>query len=254
MLIDTHAHLSDGAFDDIRGEVIEKARQCSVAKIITSGSDYKSSLEAFSLAQKYEDIYCSIGIYPESILELNDEVESELYKLGQDKKVVAIGEIGLQYTEGAPDRELQKSGFIRQMKLAFKLNKPIVIHCRDAYGDLIDLLKENREYFSGGTLHCYGGSYEIAMEAIRLGYYISVGGVSTFKNAQNIKEVIKKLPLERFVLETDCPYLTPHPFRGKLNMPSYIPTIAENLAELKGVTVEEVAKQSTINARRLFNI
>ena len=254
MFIDTHAHLTDTAFEGQAQYVIERARQSKVQKIITSGTDIKTSRQALEFALHYDDIYCSIGFYPEYIKDFNEEAEKELFVLGKNSKVVAIGEIGLQYTPDMPEKKLQQEAFVRQMSLACQLDKPIVIHCREGYGDLIELLKANKKLFSGGTLHCFGGSYEIAKEAIDLGYYISVGGVSTFKNASRLKEVISKLPLERIVLETDCPYLAPHPFRGQLNMPSFIPTIAENLAKLKEVSVGEVEEVTTQNARRLFGI
>ena len=253
MLIDTHAHLTDKAFADNVQEIIAKAKECTVTKIITSGFDYDSSVEAVEFAKKYQGIYASVGVYPENIYEYNDEIEHKLEALTKNSKVVAIGEIGLQYTEDMPEREKQKEIFLRQLSLASRCKLPVVIHCRDAYGDMIELLKKNKSLLSqGGTLHCFGGSYEIAKDAIKLGLYISVGGVSTFKNAINLKETLTKLPLENMILETDCPYLAPHPYRGKLNMPSYIPTIAENLAKLKDVSVEEVAKVTSYNAEKLF--
>ena len=253
MLIDTHAHLTDEAFSGNVDEIINKAKDCTVTKIITSGFDYNSSMDAVKLAEKYQGVYASIGVYPENIYDYNEEIENKLESLAKHDKVVAIGEIGLQYTDGMPDREKQKEIFLRQVALANRCGLPIVIHCRDAYGDMIELLKENKALLShGGTFHCFSGSYEIAKEALKLGLYISVGGVSTFKNATSLKETLKKLPLERLILETDCPYLAPHPYRGKLNMPSYIPTIAANLAELKGVSVEEIAEITTENAEKLF--
>lgn len=255
MLIDTHSHITDSAFDGEREEIIELAKQMGVEKIITSGYNLPSSFDAFSLAEKYENVYCSVGFYPENILELNDETFDKLFHLAQNKKVVAIGEIGLQYTEGCADREKQRKGFIRQLNLAHQINKPIVIHCRDAYGDMIELLKKHKNLLScGGTFHCYAGSGEIGKEVIKLGFHISVGGVSTFKNAEKLRETLKEIPLERLLLETDCPYLTPHPFRGKRNSPAFIPTIAENLAKIKGVSVDEISKITSENARRLFKI
>lgn len=254
MFVDTHAHLTDKAFKENLNQIIEKANDSMVKEIITSGFDLSSSVEAVELAGQYDNIYASIGFYPEYADDFSKEIEDKIEKLGGNQKVVAIGEIGLQYTDGMPSHERQKEVFLRQIKLAKRLNKPIIIHCRDAYGDMITLLKDNKEYLTSGTLHCYSGSYEIAVEAIKLGFYISVGGVSTFKNAQNVREMLKKVPLDRMILETDCPYLTPHPYRGQLNMPSFIPTIAQSLAQLKGVDIQTVADTTTINARRLFKI
>ena len=255
MFIDTHAHLTDKAFQGEVDEIIKLSNEMGVEKIITSGFNLSSSFDACCLAERYKNVYASIGFYPENITELNDETYQELYKLSKREKVVAIGEIGLQYTEGCQDKEKQKEGFLKQLQLAHEIGKPIIIHCRDAYGDMMELLKKNKNLLSyGGTFHCYCGSSEIAKEAIKLGLHISVGGVSTFKNAEKLKETIKNIPLEKLLLETDCPYLTPHPFRGKRNSPAYIPTIAENLASLKGAKVDEIAKVTSENARRLFNI
>ena len=255
MLIDTHAHITDEKFSGEIEDVVKRAFDSGVEKIITSGYNVSSSSEAVKVANLFNTVFASVGVYPENIYELNDESEKELYKLACNDKVVAIGEIGLQYTDDMPDKESQKQGFLRQLKIAYELHKPIVIHCRDAYGDMIELLKENKNLLTyGGTFHCYTGSYEIAKEILKLGFYISVGGVSTFKNAINVQEMIKKIPLDKLILETDCPYLAPTPFRGKRNEPMYIPVIAENLAKIKEIAVKDVVLKTTENARRLFNI
>lgn len=250
--VDTHAHLTDLAFADDCEEVITRAKECGVEFIITSGYNLSSSIDAVKLAEKYDGVFASVGFYPENCEEYD---EKALKILAKAEKVVAIGEIGLQYTEGMPAKEKQIEVFERQIKLAYEMGLPVVIHCREAYGDCLEVLKRNIEYLKfGGTLHCYSGSKEMAEEFVKLGLHISVGGVSTFKNAEKIKEVAKCVPLEKILLETDCPYLTPHPYRGKRNEPKFIPTIAENLANLKGVSVEEVARITTQNARRLFKI
>lgn len=255
MFIDTHAHLTDNAFDEDRDEIIELSKQMGVMGIINSGYNLPSSLQAIELTQRHDGLYASIGVYPENIEELDNLTLETLEKLAQNEKVVAIGEIGLQYTENYPDREVQKEGFLKQLKLAHSLGKPIIIHCRDACGDMIQILKESKNLLEfGGTFHCFSGSGEIAKEVIKLGLCISVGGVSTFKNAQKLRETLMNVPLEKILLETDCPYLAPHPYRSKRNSPAYIPTIAENLANLKNVSVEEVAKITTENARKLFKI
>ena len=255
MFVDTHAHLTDGQFKDDIESVIEKAKQCTIEKIVTSGYDLESSFDSVNLANKYNEIYASVGVFPEYADKFDEKIEKELFNLAKNKKVVAIGEIGLQYTEGMPDRKIQKETFLRQLKIAYSLQKPVVIHCRDAYGDAIELLKANKHLLTfSGTFHCYGGSYETAKEIIKLGLFISVGGVSTFKNAENVREMLKKVPIENIILETDCPYLAPVPYRGKRNDPSFIPTIAQNLAELKGLKIEEVGNITTQNARRLFKI
>lgn len=255
MLIDTHAHLTDKAFEGEEEKIIQEAKDCTVKKIITSGYNLPSSKMAVEFCHAHEDIYASVGIYPENIYELDEEVEKSLAELAHDEKVVAIGEIGLQYTDGMPDREVQKRGFVKQIRLAHDLRKPIVIHCREAYGDTLEILKANKEYLTyGGTMHCFGGSEQVAKELIKLGLHISVGGVSTFKNAERLRDVLRVVPIEKILLETDCPYLTPQPYRGRRNSPEYIPLIAENLAKIKGISEQEVASITTENARRLFKI
>ncbi len=255
MLIDTHAHLTDKRFEGEVQEIIKKSYDSMVEIVITSGTNLKTSKMAVSLAEEFEGVFASIGVHPQDADEYNDKIEKELEELAQSRKVIAIGEIGLEYLEGCVDREVQKQVFERQIKLAYKLDLPIVIHTREAIGDTMEILKANKELLTnGGTLHCFSESEEIAKEAIKLGLNISVGGVSTFTNAKRLQEVIKNIPIDKIILETDCPYLAPTPFRGQRNDPSFIPYIAQNLADLKGLSVEEVAKITTLNARRLFKI
>lgn len=255
MLIDTHAHLTDPRFEGEVEDIIKKSKDSTVEFIITSGADLSTSKKAAVLAEKFVGVFASIGVHPQDADSYNDEVEKELENLAKSKKVIAIGEIGLEYLDGCVDKDVQKQVFERQIKLAHKLNLPIVIHTREAIGDTMEILRKNKDYLiHGGTLHCFSESGEIAKEAIKLGLNISVGGVSTFTNAKKVQEAIKSVPIENIILETDCPYLAPTPFRGQRNDPSFIPYIAENLARLKGLSVEEVAKITTDNARRLFKI
>ena len=256
MLIDTHAHLTNERFKEDIEAVIQKAKDSTVEFIITSGADLESSRQAVELAEKYDGVFASVGVHPQDVQGFDDSTIEELKKLCQSSsKVLAIGEIGLEYLDGCPDKELQKQAFVQQLKLANELELPIVIHTREAIGDTMEILRKNKNFLTkGGTLHCFSESLEVAKEAIKLGFYISVGGVSTFTNAKRLQEVIKEIPLENIILETDCPYLAPTPFRGQRNDPSFIPIIAENLAQLKGISVEDVANITTANARRLFNI
>lgn len=255
MLIDTHAHLTDQRFDADRAEVIQKFKDSTVEYVITSGSDMPSSRKAVALAQEYDFIYCSVGVHPQDAQSFSQKTLEELFQLAQNKKVCAIGEIGLEYLDGSPQKDKQKDVFLAQMQLAHQLGLPIVIHTRQAIGDTMQILRQNKNLLTnGGTLHCFSESLEVAMEAISLGLNISVGGVSTFTNAKRLQEVLKQVPLSSMLLETDCPYLAPTPFRGQRNDPSFIPIIAENLAKLKGTTVQEVAQITTQNARRLFKI
>ena len=253
MLIDTHAHLDDKAFREDIDKIIKISKESTIERIITSGTDINSSKRAIELAEKYDIVFASIGIDPQHAHMFNENSIQQIEELAKNPKVVAIGEIGLEYREHCPDREYQKYVFAEQIKLAYKLQKPIVIHTREAIADTLIVLKENQKYLTyGGTFHCFSESKEIAKEVIKLGFYISVGGVSTFKNARKIKEALEIVPIENIIFETDCPYLAPEPFRGQKNNPSLIPYIAENLAKLKGISVEEVARITTDNARRLF--
>lgn len=255
MFIDTHAHLTDPRFEGEVQEIIQKAYDSMTQKIITSGVNLENSREAVNLAEKYENVYASIGVHPQDVEKFEDNTLEELEKLAKSKKVVAIGEIGLEYLENSPDTNLQKQVFIEQILLAEKLELPIVIHTRNAIGDTMKILREYKNHLKfGGTLHCFSESLEVAQEAIKLGFYISVGGVSTFTNAKRLQEVIKEIPIQKIILETDCPYLAPTPFRGQRNDPSLISVIAENLAILKNLNVEEIARVTSENARRLFKI
>lgn len=252
MFIDTHAHLADERFKDNLNEVIKYAFDMGVEKIICSASDINSSRASITLASQFENVYATIGVHPQEAFNFSDKDIQVLRELAQNKKVVGIGEIGLEYRDGCPDRETQKDAFRKQIALAQELNLPIVIHCREAVGDTLEVLKEFNNL--KGTFHCFSESLESAKIILNLGLHISVGGVVTFKNGRRLQEVVPELPLERLLLETDCPYLAPEPNRGKLNQPAYIPLIAEKIAALKNIPVGEVATQTTLNARRLFNI
>ena len=255
MFVDTHAHLTDEQFVGDVENILEKAKDVGVEKIITSGFDVSSSQEAVQFAEKHEGVFASIGVYPCECDKVEKDYIEGLRELAKSKKVVAIGEIGLEKREGAPDLESQKKCFLEQIKLAYEVQKPIVIHCREAIGDMLNFLREHKDLLKfGGTFHCFGGSKEVAREILDLGFHISLGGVSTFKNAHAVKEAILTVPLEKILLETDCPYLAPEPFRGKRNDPSFVPYIAENVAKIKGVSVEEVGRVTSENARRLFGI
>lgn len=255
MFVDTHAHLTDKMYGDNVEEVVNKANQSGVEKIITSSVNIENAKDCVNLTKIYSNVYSSIGIYPEYIYDWNREQCDTLIRLAQDKKVVAIGEIGLQFTADMPDKEGQKEVLVKQMQIAYELRKPIVFHCREAYGAILEIFQKNRQLLKyGGTMHCFNGSKEIAKELLKMGLYISVGGVSTFKNANSLKETLKQIPNENILFETDSPYLTPHPYRGQINMPSFLPTIAQNLSILKDIDVEDLSKLVRENTRRLFGI
>lgn len=251
MFIDTHSHLYDEKFKDNIDKIITNALESKVEKIIVAGTDIESCKQTLHLAEKYDCLYASVGFYPQYVEKYN---EKELINLAKNKKVVAIGEIGIDKTYDV-SLDKQKEVFLKQLRLACELHLPVVIHGRESYGEIVNILKANKELLKfGGTFHCYTGSKELAKEIVKLGFCISVGGVSTFANSTNVKEMIKSLPLENLILETDCPYLAPVPMRGRVNQPAYIPYIAQNLAELKGVSVEKIEEITTKNAKRLFNL
>ena len=248
-MIDIHCHIELDEVNNVEN-ILEKCKDNGVKKIIVSGYDLNSCIEAVALANKYEMIYATIGYLPEVLQNKENNSLEQLENLMQNPKVVGIGEIGLDYYWYKDNKEEQKELFINQIEFAQKYNKPIVIHCREAIQDCYDILKE---YNIKAVMHCYSGSLEMAKRFIDLGVFISVGGVSTFKNSKNIKEVIKEVPLSYIVLETDSPYLTPEPFRGKKNYPYFIPIIAQNIAEIKGINSKEVETITTNNANCLFD-
>ncbi|WP_338026058.1 TatD family hydrolase [Abyssisolibacter fermentans] len=254
MLIDSHAHLDDSRFDKDREQLIKDLGNNNIELIINPGSDVATSVKAVSLAQKHENIYAAIGVHPHEVEDMEDETIELLRSLSKKDKVVAIGEIGLDYYYDNSPRELQKKWFREQIKLAKELDLPIIIHDRDAHQDTYDIIKELKDDSLRGVLHCYSGGVELAREFIKLGFYISFAGPITFKNAKVSKLVAKEIPLEKMLIETDSPYLTPHPHRGKRNEPLYVRFVAGEIAQLKGISFEEVMNITNKNARELFGI
>ncbi len=252
--VDTHAHLQDDAYKDDLAETIARAKAAGVNKIITMGDNIVNSRLAVDLAEKYEEIYAAVGLHPENIDE-NENYLYELKELAKSKKVVAIGEIGLDYywEKDLARRGLQQKIFREQLQLAKELNLPVCVHDRDAHGDTLRILKEESENLRG-VCHCFSGSYEMAIELFKIGFYIGVDGPLTFKNAAKLPEIVKNSPQNRILLETDSPYLTPAPYRGKRNEPSYIPHIARKVAEIWEIDADEVARITTDNVKKLYNI
>ncbi|MGL5796671.1 MAG: TatD family hydrolase [Cetobacterium sp.] len=249
-LVDTHCHLDNEQFDLDRLEVIDRIKE-KLEFCVNIGYDLKSSAISLELAKKNDFIYATVGIHPTDISDYNDEIEEKLEKMAKDSKVVAIGEIGLDYHWMTEPKEVQQEIFKKQLKLAQRVNKPVVIHTRDAMEDTVNILKEFPEI--KGVIHCYPGSVETAKILIDR-FYLGIGGTLTFKNAKKTVEVVKDIPLDRIVLETDAPYLTPIPFRGKRNEPIYVQYVAEKIAEIKEINLEEVIKVTTENAKKLYNI
>jgi len=254
MFIDSHAHLDDERFDDDRETVIKNLKADQIDIVINIGADIASSKSTSSLAQTYDNIYSVVGVHPHSVSELVGLGLDEIENLSRHEKTVAIGEIGLDYYYENSPKNLQKEYFIEQIRLAKKLDLPIVIHSREAVKDTLDIIKSEKSSNLRGVMHCFSSSVEIAKEYIKLGFYIAIGGVVTFKNARVTKEVAKYVPLESLLIETDCPYLAPEPFRGKRNEPKYIKYTAEEIAKIKEVDLEKIAYSTSINAKKLFNI
>jgi TatD DNase family protein len=253
MIFDSHAHYDDEAFNEDREEVIQGLKDKGVIGVLNCGASIEGARMSVELSNKYDFIYSAVGIHPEHADMVNDKVIEELRDLARNPKVKAIGEIGLDYYyEENPEREVQKLAFRLQMNLAKELKMPVVIHDRDAHKDTLDILKEFPEVI--GVVHCFSGSVEFAKECLKLGYYIGFTGVITFKNAKKIIEVAQVVPMDRILVETDCPYMAPSPHRGKRNQSDYIKYIIEKISEIKGKTIEEVEKLTVFNIKELLKI
>ena len=250
MFVDTHCHISYEDYDNI-DELIMNIKNSKVEKIIVNGTDMKSNLFVLELVRKYDIVYGALGFHPTELDDFSYDYLDWLDKNIDNDKIVALGEIGLDYHYENTDKEKQIDVLRRQLDIAVKHNKPIIFHCRDAIGDTYDILKK---YNLKGTMHAYSGSLDMALKFIKLGYCLGVGGVVTFKNAKNIIEVIKNIDLKYIVLETDAPFLTPEPYRGKKNNSSYIPLIAEKVASIKGISSLDVASITSNVASELFDL
>lgn len=255
MFIDSHAHLDDERFDIDREMLIENLKNNNVDLVFNIGADIKTSKASIELAKKYQHIYAVVGVHPHDAKDVEDNYLDILRELSSEEKVVAIGEIGLDYYYDNSPRDIQRKVFKEQINLAKELNLPIVVHTRDASQETFDILKEaSEEGPIRGIMHCYSGSVEMAREYIKLGFYIAIGGPVTFKNSKVVKEVAQEIPLDKLLIETDCPYLTPEPLRGKRNEPIFIRHTAEKVAQLRGISLEELAKATSDNAKRIFNV
>ncbi|WP_368774789.1 TatD family hydrolase [Bacillus aerius] len=254
MLFDTHAHLNAEQYNEDLEQVIERAKSEKVEKIVVVGFDRPTITRAMELIEAYDFMYAAIGWHPVDAIDMTDEDLAWIKELSQHEKVVAIGEMGLDYYWDKSPKDVQKEVFRRQIALAKEVNLPIIIHNRDATEDVVTILKEEGAAEVGGIMHCFTGSLEIAKACMEMNFYISLGGPVTFKNAKKPKEVVKDIPSDRLLIETDCPYLTPAPFRGKRNEPSYVKYIAEQIAELREISFEELAALTTENAKKVFRI
>ncbi len=255
-LFDTHAHLDFPAFDKDRDQVIARAREAGVEYIVTigSGDGLECMQRALEVAESRENIWATAGVHPHDAKKITDEDLSLIRDMAKREKVVAIGEIGLDYFKNYSPREVQIKRFRDQLGLARELDVPVVIHDRDAHGDLMRILREDGAPRAGGIMHCYAGSPEMARQLLAMGFYISFPGTITYKNARQAPEVAASLPADRILIETDCPFLTPMPHRGKRNEPAYVRLVAETIAGIRNQSLEQVAEATTANAFRAFGI
>lgn len=254
MLFDTHVHLNARQFSEDYDEVIERAFANGVNYMVVVGFDRETIPLAIEIAEKYETIYAAVGWHPVDAIDMTKEDLNWIEKLSAHEKVVAIGEMGLDYYWDKSPKEIQKEVFRQQIRLAKRVKMPIIIHNREATEDIIEILQQEDAGEVGGIMHCYNDSVDFVQTCLDMNFYISLGGPVTFKNASLPKEVAKEVPLDRLLIETDAPYLAPHPNRGKRNEPAYVTLVAEKIAELREMSVEEVAKITTKNAFSLFNI
>ena len=253
MIFDTHAHYDDEQFQEDRDEILMNMAEGGIGTIVNAAASVQSWDRILELTEKYPFLYGSVGVHPDDVGELDEEKLSRMEALTQREKIVAVGEIGLDYYWDKESRDLQKYWFIKQLELARRTNMPVMIHSREAAADTMEILQEHGQGMKA-VIHCYSYSPEMAREYVKMGYYIGVGGVVTFKNARKLKETVQAVGLRSIVLETDCPYLAPVPFRGKRNSSLYLPYVAETVAKLTGTTAEEVIRRIEENARALYNL
>ena len=260
-LVDTHAHLDFTKFDADRPQVIERARAAGVSAIVNVGTDLVSSRRAVELAEEYEAVYAAVGVHPHGAKKLDGATLGELRELAQRPKVVAVGEIGLDYFRNLSPPDAQRRAFQAQLAWASKMGKPVIIHDRDAHDEILKALTDwaaglGNSTLAGrlGVLHTFSGDLEMARKAIDLGFYISISGPVTYKNARQLPGIVRALPLDRLLVETDCPFLSPEPYRDKSNEPAYTRLVAERIAELKGVPYDRLARATTANAQRFFEL
>ncbi|MBF0710425.1 MULTISPECIES: TatD family hydrolase [unclassified Gemella] len=255
MLFDTHAHLNDDAFLNDLEETMKSAREAGVKLINIVGFDDKSIKRALEIVKNYEELYLTVGWHPVEAIDFNQEKYDMIKEIAlTNPKVIAIGEIGLDYHWDKSPKDIQKEVFRKQIALAKEVNKPIVIHCREAMADVLEILKEENAKEVGGIMHCFSGSVESMNIALKENFLISLGGPVTYKNAKKAKEVAKLCPLDKLLVETDCPYLSPVPYRGQRNEPAYVKNVAQEIADLREMTYTKLAEASFENACRLFNI
>ena len=254
MLFDSHAHVDAEQFEHDRALVIKRAQLNDLSFIMNPGADLKSSYDAVALAETYDFVFAAVGIHPHDVATMDDDVLKQIETLANRPKVKAIGEIGLDYYRDLSPRDLQQKWFIEQLRLAKALKLPVIIHDRDANDDVLRFLKQEHQFETGVLMHCYSGSKELARQYVDLGAYISIAGPVTYKNARKLIEVAEFVPIDRLMIETDAPYLTPEPHRGKRNEPMHVRHTCERIAQIRGVSFEVIAKATLQNAKTYFKI
>lgn len=254
MIFETHAHYDDKAFNEDIDKLLCSMQDNGIEYIVNVGSSLDTSKQTIELVKKYDFMYGAVGVHPSETAELNDNNFRQIREMLQEEKIVALGEIGLDYYWDEPDRDIQKIWFERQIYLAKEENKPIIYHSRDAAKDTLEIIKSTKAADVGGVIHCFSYGVEMAREYLNMGYYIGVGGVVTFKNAKKLKEVVEYAPLENILLETDCPYLAPEPYRGKRNDSTRLVYVVDEIARVKGVEPEKVIKVTRENAMKMYRI
>ena len=254
MIFDTHAHYDDEAFDEDRDRVLMGLKEAGVGTVLNVGASMASSESTLALTEQYPFVYGSAGVHPSETAELDEEKFQRLCEILKNPKILAVGEIGLDYYWEEPEHEIQKKWFLRQLELARQMQLPVIIHSRDAAKDTLDMMKEARGGEIGGGRHCLSYGTEIAREYLNMGFFLGIGGVLTFKNAKKLKEVAAYAPIEQIVLETDCPYMAPTPHRGTRNTSANLPYVVNALAEIKGILPEQVIEITEQNARRLYRM
>ncbi len=254
MIFDSHAHYDDAAFDGDREQLLMSLRGAGIGTVVNVGASMASTRTTLALAEKYPFVYAAVGVHPSETAELDEEGMAWLEEMCARPKTVAVGEIGLDYHWDEPERAVQQHWFRRQLRLAGKVGLPVIIHSRDAAQDTLNIVREENADEAGGVIHCFSYGAEMAREYLNMGFYLGIGGVLTFKNAKKLKEVVAYMPMDRLLLETDCPYMAPSPHRGERNSSLYLPLVAEAVSRIRGISEEEVIAAAEENARRLFRI
>ncbi|MDO4294696.1 MAG: TatD family hydrolase [bacterium] len=254
MIIDTHAHYDDEAFDEDRDQLIRGFAENGIEMVVNVGAGIETSKRTLELVAQYENVYGAVGVHPDGVQDLTEADMEWLKSVSGREKIVAIGEIGLDYYWDTAERQIQKKWFVRQLGLAREVGLPVIIHSREAAADTLEIMKAEKSEEIGGVIHCFSYGVEMAREYLKMGFFLGIGGVLTFKNGRRLKEVVEYAPMESLVLETDSPYLTPVPYRGKRNNSNYLPLVVEELAKIKGLSAQEVIDITRENALRLYRI